>query len=487
MGMRSRTAAAAGTAAMLLTLGIGAAAAQEATTRERVVALDPEHGITVLNADRRQELGLFPEVEGFVSATLLEPEQGSGWVLEIVMRRDTGTVRERRRLDAAALERLRGQVGVALQGMGLETAVDREGRGGVVLASTVMGLGYYGWALPDALGVTSDRGRLAGYLLTSGASFLVPYLVTRRHPVSRAQRNGVVWGATRGALTGSALGDLVGLGADNADNRDGWVNGLGVLGSVGTALVGHAYAGSVNDDVGKVALAGALGDFALAEGFGWAYALGLYDGTTRCDGDVCSTQETEATRTGHAFALGVGAVGTVAGALYARHRDVGQGDVRVLQSAGLLGAQAVAPLAAALLDEDDHGDDKVFAGMVLGGAALGLFVGDRYGMTGKLSPGDGLLVLAGHLAGGAGLLGVHYLLNDDASAQAYLATSALGSLLGSLLTYRAVRGRTGAEPDSAVPGGSTLEVHPLSLLQGLGRSGGRTSSAPLAPLLTIRF
>jgi hypothetical protein len=146
----------------------------------------------------------------------------------------------------------------------------------------------------------------------------------------------------------------------------------------------------------------------------------------------------------------------------------------VLQSAGLLGAQIIAPLAYSVL----HDEERAFAGTLVVGAATGLYLGQRWGMSGELTPGDGLLVLGGHLAGGAGALGVTYLLDDDdRDPTVYLATSAVGSLVGSVLTYRAVRG--GADPMAAPGVGPTrVELSPFGLLAPAGSA---------APVVTIRF
>lgn len=454
------------------------------TVRETVVALDPERGIMVLDAETRRELGLFPDVQGFVSATLLRPaaEGGDRWVLEIVARRGGDETRERRALDDAGLAALRRAIADAFLARGMTGVVDREGRGGVVLTSTLLGLGYYGWAVPDALGVDGDRAVVAGYLLTSGAAFLVPYLATRSRPVSRASQAGATWGGTRGIVFGAVLGDLLGLDASD-DDRSRVRNGVGVLGSALTGVAGFAYASAAGHDVGRVALAGALGDFALAGAFTTAYALGLYEADFECIDDLCVNPGSEATTAGHAFGLGLGAAGVALAAYHARNRDVRRGDVRVLQSSGLLGAQLVAPLAHAALGDGGYDDERAFAGILVAGAAAGLYVGNRYGMRGELTPGDGLLVLAGHLAGGAAALGVTYLIDDGSSdAPLYLATSALGSLAGSILTYRAVRG--GAAPERAGSGGGLdVQIRPLALLT----ANPHVASGAPAPWLTIRF
>lgn len=403
---RTRSAWAVALAATALAV-VAAPAKGQARPTEAVVPLHPERGISVLDARLRRELGLFPELDGFVSATLLRPRDASGWVLEIVRREQGETLRERLALSETDLANLRARIGGALDARGVGSVMEREGRGGVVLGGTLLGLGFYGWAVPDALGVDGRRGRVAGYLLTSGASFLVPYLITRSRSVSRAESDATLWGATRGVALGAVVGDLFALGSSDEKRRRA-AEGGGALGSILVGIAGYWYGGTVDGLVGRTALAGALSDFALAGGFATAYALGLYDGETTCREDVCSTQDPEATRGGHGLGLALSSAGIAAAALHARGREVGPGDVRALQSAGLLGAQLVAPLAWSLF----HDEERAFAGALVLGSATGLWVGQRSAMSGELTPGDGLLVLAGHLAGGAGALGLTYLLDD---------------------------------------------------------------------------
>jgi hypothetical protein len=478
----------------VLLLGVSTASRAQvpegAVSREMVVPLLPGRGVGVLDAELRREFGLFAEVEGFVSATLLQPLSGQGWVLELVVRRDGALVRERRALDDQGLALLRDRITAALDARGVAGVLIREGRGGVVLTSTLLGLGYYGWALPDAFGVTSDRGVLAGYLLTSGASFLVPYLATRSRSVSRAASGGTTWGGTRGIVLGSVLGDLLAMDASD-ENRSRTRHGVGVAGSVLTAIAGYHYAGFVQDDVGRVALAGALGDFALAGAFTTAFALGLYEADFECFDDFCESPGSEATRRGHAASLALGTAGIVLAGRHARSRQVGRGDVRVLQSAGVLGAQLVAPLSWAALHDGGYDEERAFAGILLAGAAGGLIAGNRWGMGAGLTPGDGLLVLAGHLAGGAGALGLTYLMDDgdgDRDATLYLTTSAIGSLAGAIFTFRAVRGHDGRARPEPSGRGVGVEVHPLALFTGaLGDAGGSVRPASTPTLLTVRF
>ena len=102
---------------------------------------------------------------------------------------------------------------------------------------------------------------------------------------------------------------------------------------------------------------------------------------------------------------------------------------------------------------------------LIAGSAAGLYLGNRFLAARSLSGGDGALVLAGHVAGGLGALGLTYLAaGDDADALVYITTSAIGSDAGSLLTLGAVtRGMPslGGDGDGgANGGGARLEIGP---------------------------
>ncbi len=53
-----------------------------------------------------------------------------------------------------------------------------------MLVETILGLGFYGWAVPVGFDIDSDRGAVAAYLLTAGASFYLPYRITRNTSVT---------------------------------------------------------------------------------------------------------------------------------------------------------------------------------------------------------------------------------------------------------------------------------------------------------------
>lgn len=470
------------------------AGAQEG--REVQVALDPDRGIFEIGPDLRRDLGLFPEVSGFLSARLFEAPDGSH-VLEISARDEGSVVRERRRMGPAQLDELRGRIATALEARGMDRAVSREGRGGLVLAETVLGLAFYGWAVPVTFDIEDGRAALAAYLLTAGASFYIPYRLTRSRPVTQAHRDAAVWGGTRGIVYGLLIGDALTLGDDDdafdpnqphfeEDNDEQVIVGLGLATSIAGSVLGYHAVDPARHDRGDVALWSTGGDFALAYGFGTAVALGLYDGDEECFDDVCFEEDTESTTVGHLTTAGLGLAGMWAARRWAEAEDYTVGDARALLSFGLLGGQVMLPLAWGVFDDADGGE-KGFAASLVAGSAAALWLGNRVLRRRSLSDSDGLLVQAGHLAGGALAGGLTYLFDDGQSDEVlYMTTTALGSVAGSVLTFNTVAADSPARPgEGGADRGATVEISPAGLWAPLlGRKD--TARRVRVPLVTIR-
>jgi hypothetical protein len=458
--------------------------------REIQVPLDEARGVVELDARLRDELGLFPEVAGFGTARLFRSEAGV-YVLEITYIAQGALARERRRLSDAELASLRADLQSRFAALGRERVVDRSGRAGFIVGQTAVGLGYHGWVVPTVFDIDSSRGAVAAYLLTAGSGFLIPWFITAGRPVSDAQRDAAFWGATRGIAYGLVIGSLVApeepevpIEDDDTDVRVRLASGslVSVLGTV----AGYNAARLADHAPGTVALWSAVGDFGLATAFGASYALGLFNDT---DLD-CPDCDIDLTRKGgNAATLGLGLASLLAAERWGDAEDYTIGDARALRSFGLLGAHALlAPAVEAFEDSEWQGQRVVASALV--GTWAGLYLGNRALRRTSLSDGEGLLVLAGHVAGGLVALGVTYLLDsgDSASATVYLATSAGGAALGSLLTFNAVRG---GDPVTGHAGsrGVDFTFDPAGLLLPvLGYvSQDKATRARSAPFLTLRF
>ena len=483
---------------LALILALGRPLAGQQTTREVQVPLDPERGVMEIGTDLRRELGLFVDVAGFQVARLFRQDDGS-LILEISRVEGGVLTRERQRLADAALTAFRVDLGARLVSRGQSRVVKRSGRSGLVLMETLLGVGLYGWAVPVGLDIESSRGTVAAYMLTAGLSFYLPYRITRNASVSITERNAAVWGGTRGIAHGLMLGNVL-TGPDepydpndpNRDENDDRITALAMLGtSVVETVIGYQIADALDASEGEVALWGAAGDFGISFGYALSYVAGLFDEDVEiCEFDYCYVEEFRGARAGHGAALAVAMASPWIAHLTGEGVRYTIGDVRALRSFGLLGAQLALPGAWAAFRDDDQEDDipgRPVVGALLAGSAAGIWLSNRALASRSLSGGDGLLVLAGHMAGGLGALGVTYLLDSGESADelVYMTTSALGSAAGSLLTLRAVSGGLGSGSNAA--SGARFELSPAAaLLPWLGERG--AVGAPLrAPFLTIRF
>jgi hypothetical protein len=472
-----------------LTLLASTSPALAQRTRETQVPLDPERGVIEVTPALGRELGLFQDVPGFLAARLFQQDDGA-LVLEISRLEAGRLVRERERVDEARLATFRADLGERLAVRGQSRALDRSGRSGLVLTESILGVGFYGWAVPVGFDIDSDRGAVAAYLLTAGLSFYLPYALTRRASVSVSERNSAVWGGTRGILHGLMLGELL-EDEDDFDDTDGGgdpitLSAMGL--SVAETVLGYHAVDATGAGEGEVAFWGAAGDLGIPLGFALAYVSGASE-QEECDFDVCTIEEFGAPA-GWATALGV----SLAAPLVAHWTGEGVnytiGDARALRSFGLLGAQAVLPIAWAVLDVDDEEDPgKGLVTSLVAGGAAGVWLGNRMLRDYSLSGGDGGLVLAGHLAGGLGALGITYLLDGDNgdgddNELLYITTSTVGSLAGALLTFRAVADR---DASTASVGGLTVELNPGGALLPLVAGDAREGRTLRAPLLTLRF
>lgn len=396
---------------------------------ERQVPVDSTLGLVEITPEIRRELGLFPEVERFEAARLFATAQGR-FVLEITSEPRGRLTRERRIMAPEEVARFRSELARRVAVRGGAVARSSEGRGGLVLGETLLGLGFYGPVLPIVFDVDSDRGAVAAYLLTAGASFYLPYRLTRNRSVTDTHRRLTLYGATRGALLGGTLGSLIE--GDHGDERV--YLGLAMAASVAGSLAGFGAARpSVSE--GKAALWSTMGDFGFAFGFGAAAAAGFYDRESVIAEGGFSDERYVNLRAGHALGLLGAAGGLATGYWLGEREDYTVGDATVLRSSGLLGAQLALPVAN-VLGGDDEGPYMTAA---LSGAALGIVAGNRLLRPEAFSPSQGLLVAAGQLAGGLSALGLTYLLSSGADDLAYLTTSALGSAAGFALTFRALR------------------------------------------------
>jgi len=326
---------------------------------------------------------------------------------------------------------------------------DRSGRVPLLLTTTTLGVGLYGWALPTALGLDFADGPKATiglYMLTVSSSFVVPYLATRTGPVTAGQANLAFYGGTRGAwhgllLTATVIGDL------NPEVRGRtWATSM-LVGSTAELLAGYYFAGRRALSAGEARTIAVGGDYGMLLGFGAGFVGGLDDGA----GDA------PARRMAAVGVVGAG-LGLTGGYLLGRARDNTWGDGEVMRMSMLVGAWN--GLVVSVLADMENSTRVAPIAPMIGGTA-GLLLGDLLVRHTDYSAGRSLLVDLGALSGALAGAGIAYLVSgeerafgeDGRSDNPIWFASAVGALTGFGLSAWALAGQTDPAPRSAAGGG----------------------------------
>lgn len=443
----------------------GVAAAMEETR----VPLDADSRLERLDARTARSLKLFTEIGGFRGAQLFV-RADSSYVLEIELDRDGRFVRDRRELAPAEVTALRQDVSRRLAARPAMDPEDRSGRTLLLGGSTLLGLGFYDWALPTATDL-HDKNAVAAGMLAGAGSFFVPWLLTRNAPVTMGMAHLSLYGGTRGIVYGMLALEMVTASDAARATSDGRL-ASGLAGSAVAGAGGYFWARARGMSPGGAHAIGTGGDFGLAFGLGIAELL---DGDrTLLDGDEGGLQ--------YAAGLAGAAGGMFGGRWIERRRPTTWGDVEVTRMAGLVGAAA----GLAVCDATGSENDDALLASGLAGAAGGLVIGHHLVTSTQYTPGEALLVDTGAVAGALLGLGLAYLIGSDtgSSSDAYTASAALGAAGGFALTWATTRGE--ASRHAAVGSGWSVAIEPLALLA--ARSGRRAAPQrlPVTPFVRVR-
>lgn len=449
---------------LLLLLTPVAVAAQEAQ-----VPLDEDGRVEAVDRRLAERAGLFLDQYPDLEVVRLFQVDAGSFVLEVTLRRDGQVMRQRVPMDATEVAALRARVTRALQGRAPSAVLDQDGRFLLLGTTTLLGLGFYGWAVPAILDLDTGRGILASYMLTAGASFVIPYLYTKRRPVTYGMANAGFWGATRGIAHGTYLAYML----DSSPSTAGAL-GAAMTVSLAEGLGGYSWARASGMSAGEAHVIGNFGDF----GHAWA-GMGL---VLLQPGDD-----------GLAFAalLAGSAAGLAVGARRAPRLPYSWGDAEVQRAGFWLGAANGAAVWDWLFGDDASDDDvRALAPFLLAGSTGGL-VAARRSLDGRdFSAGQGILIDLGTVAGGLLGLGVAALVapDEDPDETLFITLGTLGADIGFAATLASLADDAERRARDPAQGRLDLDVNPGALLL-LGRR--RPDRAPAVPLpaisVTYRF
>lgn len=377
---------------------------QSIFAQELLVNIIPQADIQVLDEKKGARTYLADEYPGFTEARLYLMTDSS-YALEIFYVKDKQLFKERKYLSADEVVTFRERLYNQYFHGYTQKEFDQSGRSLLLTGSSVIGLGYYGYALPLSLSVEDEKTFLALYMLSSGAGFFVPFATTKNVEVTRAQASMTLWGQSRGIYHGITLSH----GLLNAPEPEP-VLGMGIATSILEGFLNFQLADNWKFNAGDASVYQMGGDMGAIGGLLVADAFNLYQ------------QE---------YARGVlltslaGSVAGLAGGKYlADTRQYTVGDAIFLRSSVVLGSH----ISVSLVNLFQPGKSKPYTlGALIGGTAGGI-LGGRYLKGKDYTTGQGILIAVGQLAGGLLGFGIGYLVASDPSdSEILLISSAIGA------------------------------------------------------------
>ncbi len=390
--------------------------------QEILVPLDEKGELESIDAQLEKKLNFFTEYAGFREARLFQIDDSS-FVLEVYYQPAALVYKERILLSRSEVAELRSDITESMRIRSPLLMLNQEGRPELLIGALGLSMGYYGWAVPAAFGVDDPKVGVALYMLTSGASFFAPFMVTQHISVTNGAASLSLYGGTRGIAHGICAG--LALFGEDSTMRVPIASGM-VL-SIAEAIAGFQLARKMSMDPGRAEVIGIGGDFGMGLGLGTAYLA-----------DFLGEDSEQFRSIGGSVLLGSG-VGLLAGSWLANRQHYTQGDANVLRAAGFLGAYV--PLA--MVGYADPENNKVYAASSMAGAIAGLGMGNLLVMGKDFSSGQGRLITFSEFAGGLVGLGCAYLISseDADNRNLFLSSSAMGGIAGFFFMYRAFSGQ----------------------------------------------
>ncbi|MEQ1834431.1 MAG: hypothetical protein ABL977_15400 [Candidatus Eisenbacteria bacterium] len=461
---------------MLALMCLGLAVPSRAHGAEVQMPFDANGRVNRIDEPLARRLGLFfNEYEGFREARLFMADDSS-YVLEITHVRGGQSLRERQVMTREQADAFRADFA---KRMGETTPLvdprNQEGRPWLMTSSALLGLGFYGWALPYVLDVQDGSQVFGSYMLTAGASFFVPLMLTSNSPVTTSAAGLYWYGGSRGIAHGVLLADA--LDDTPTDNRSQVALAMGL--SLAESIVGYEYATHGGVDGGAAQAIAIGGDF----GFLWGYTVS----------DLASTRDERSTSGQSAAMLAGSVAGMISGRALATRRAYSFGDGTLIRTSGGLGMLVGTAIADAANSGNGAGDSDAYSAGLLLGSFAGLAAGDRLVEGRDFSGGDGVLMQLGTSLGalmGLGVVAVADPHGSDNSATYWLG-SAAGGVLGYAITYSGLSRRAVTRATDSSSGAWRVELAPEGIMAALGRGATREDHGdrpvPVMARVSCRF
>ncbi len=429
--------------------------------QEVQIPIDDEARLERITPELNRELGLFPEYPDFLDARLFQVSD-SLFKLEIEYLTDGRRTREQRELNHTQMREFRQRVSGLLKQHAPHALVDREGRTEFVVGTTLLSLGFYGWAIPSIAGIDDSRAAIGSYMLIGGAGFLIPHLATKDARVTDGMATLGIQGGIRGILDGYLLYSLI---SPNGQDDQAMLATMAAM-SIGELIVGYVIADNTNMSGGSAGAISIGGNFGLGVGLGTAL---LIDEDSP-DGSLMSALGL----------LGTGA-GYFIGSEMAGAQHYTQGDATVLANMGILGAI----IPPAIISATDSEDEKLYVGAAMAGSIGALVLGHSMLANRDFTRSQGTFTTLGTLAGGLFGLGIATVATEDNSdGTTYLILGSLGAAAGFALMYSSYS----EEAEAAASSFSwDINVSPLGLMTTFSDIGLVNNQPPPFLMISARF
>jgi hypothetical protein len=276
---------------LIFILFSSAAMAQEANKR---VAFDSGEKVFVLDKNMEAQVKLFPKILDFKKATISQLNDTS-YIVEVQSENNLTKIKinENKYYQVQAkIDRYLKQAQPKVESTNL--AVDKpspqvkapapqeigEGRNKLIRSIRELSFFAYGWMIPAGLGATSSAGYIGGYMMITGGSIVLPYVVTSNGevPVGAASlfRGAASLGLAHGLLLHLTLAPDI-----NNIGKGVFLTMTGV--SIGEGLAMYSIAKNSRISIGEAELMTTNSAFAGLAGASFLASANLFDNnTTHC-------------------------------------------------------------------------------------------------------------------------------------------------------------------------------------------------------------
>jgi hypothetical protein len=387
--------------------------------------------IEIVNANLEKKLNLFSEYKNFQQA-LLYQENDTLFILEVIYKKNDVFKVARKPLTKVELDIFCEKI-YQSETIDKFLSTNQDGRTEFLISSTISGLGFYGWAIPQASNL-EDRAAIATYMLIGGGSFFVPFLATKDREITRSMARAYSIGTGTGIGHGLIIRNLMSLNDEypydntKTQRRLFVPIALGLGESVGFMALTNHFDLPVSD-VSMIATGSVWGA-------GWGAGIGSLFLSESTDFKVGSQRISVAALVGSSAGMFLGHK------VYQKMPNMTNGDVLVANSYGILGGLYAGTISDLALDFEKYNHGKVLIGSItaatIGGLAYGLHRTSDYDYTTSEGAYIGLSEIAGGLLG----FGIGYLVDTDLNSETVLISSSLGATAGLLIIDNYLRKRS---------------------------------------------